>query len=75
MYSRVQEINESEERSTKGEVANMHISECQAALSFAFCAFFLFSFLIVEPMKKPIPESPTTSTNAGSRIAHSRAGK
>jgi len=47
----------------------------QAALSFAFCAFFLFSFMTVEPMNKPMPESPTTRRNAGKRIAHSRAGK
>lgn len=47
----------------------------QAALSLAFWAFFLFSFMIVEPTNKPIPESPMTRRNAGSRTAHSRAGK
>lgn len=60
---------------TEGEAVDMYTLGVQAALSFAFCAFFLFSFMIVEPTKKPIPESPTTRTNAGSRIAHSRAGK
>lgn len=75
--SRVQEIKEFEGKLTEGEAVDMHTLEsgCQAALSFAFCAFFLFAFMIVEPTKKPIPESPITRTNAGSRIAHSRAGK
>lgn len=47
----------------------------QAARSLAFCAFLALSFMIVDPMNQPIPESPTTSRNAGNLMAHSRGGK
>lgn len=47
----------------------------QAVRSLALSAFFLFSWMTVEPMKDPITDRPTTRMKAGRRTAHSRAGK